>query len=72
MMIAGAIFVVIYTFLGGFLAESTSDFMQAVVMIIALVAVLTTGTVAAGGVGQVLENAKQIPGYLSLLPLHLR
>ncbi len=66
MMIAGAIFVVVYTFLGGFLAESTSDFMQAVVMIIALVAVLTTGTVAAGGVGQVLENAKQIPGYLSL------
>ena len=66
MMIAGAIFVVIYTFLGGFLAESTSDFMQAVVMIIALVAVLTTGTVAAGGMGQVLENAKQIPGYFSL------
>jgi sodium/proline symporter len=29
MMIAGAVFVILYTFLGGFLAESTSDFMQA-------------------------------------------
>ena len=36
MLIAGAIFVVIYTFLGGFLAESVSDFMQAIVMVIAL------------------------------------
>ena len=36
MMIAGAIFVLIYTAIGGFLAESASDFMQAVVMIIAL------------------------------------
>ena len=36
MMIVGAIFVLVYTILGGFLAESASDFMQAIVMIIAL------------------------------------
>ena len=66
MMIAGAVFVLVYTFIGGFLAESASDFMQAVVMVIALLTILILGTNAAGGLGNVLENAAQIPGYLSL------
>ncbi len=65
MMIAGAIFVIIYTFLGGFLAESASDFMQAIVMVIALVVVLITGVVYAGGVGSVIDNLKEIPGFLN-------
>lgn len=69
MLIAGAIFVVIYTFLGGFLAESVSDFMQAIVMVIALVTVLVTGTIHAGGLDAVIENARAIPGYLSLTTL---
>jgi len=63
MMIAGAIFVLFYTFLGGFLAESVSDFMQGIVMIFALAAVLITGVFAAGGVSTVVENSKQIPGF---------
>ena len=63
-MIVGAIFVVVYTFLGGFLAESASDFMQAVVMVLALVIVLTVGTITAGGLGNVFENLKAIPGFL--------
>ena len=63
MMIAGAVFVVIYTFLGGFLAESTSDFMQSIIMIVALVAVLVVSTIAAGGASQVIENVKAIPGF---------
>ncbi len=63
MMIVGAVFVLIYTILGGFLAESASDFMQAIVMIIALGVVVTVGTVAAGGLGAVIENAKSIPGF---------
>lgn len=65
MMIAGAIFVVIYTFLGGFLAESASDFMQAVVMIFALTVILITGTLAAGGFQAVVDNAKNIPGFFT-------
>lgn len=65
MMIVGAVFVLIYTFLGGFLAESASDFMQAIVMIIALVGVMAFGVANAGGFGAVLENAKAIPGYFS-------
>ncbi len=64
MMIVGAVFVLVYTLLGGFLAESASDFMQAVVMIVALVVVVITGTVAAGGIGEVLDNAKNVPGFL--------
>lgn len=66
MMIAGAVFVVVYTFLGGFLAESASDFMQGTVMIVALVAVLSLGTAAAGGPAAVVANVQNIPGYLSL------
>lgn len=66
MMLIGAAFVVIYTLLGGFLAESVSDFMQAIVMICALILVLIFGTVKAGGISAVFENAKSIEGYLSL------
>ena len=63
MMILGAVFVLAYTILGGFLAESASDFMQAIVMIIALIAVVIVGTVTAGGLGAVIDNAKSIPGF---------
>ena len=66
MMIVGALFVIFYTFIGGFLAESASDFMQAIVMVFALVVILVTGTINAGGIDAVLENAKAIPGYFSL------
>lgn len=69
MLIAGAVFVLLYTIIGGFLAESASDFMQAVVMIIALLGVLILGTVNAGGIGAVIDNAKAIPGYFSLTSL---
>lgn len=67
MVIVSALFVLTYTFLGGFLAESTSDFMQAVVMILALVLVVALGVAAAGGISAVIANAEQIPGFLSLL-----
>ena len=65
MMIAGALFVVFYTFIGGFLAESTSDFMQGIVMIIALTAVLIVGITHAGGIGAIVENARAIPGFFN-------
>ena len=64
LMIGGAVFVVVYTFLGGFLAESTSDFMQGIVMIVALGLVLVTGLVYAGGPAAVLSNLNKIPGFL--------
>jgi sodium/proline symporter len=66
MLIVGAIFVVAYTLIGGFLAESVSDFMQAIVMVTALIAVIIVGLVKAGGLGAVIDNAKSIEGFLSL------
>ena len=66
MMIIAAIFVLLYTFLGGFLAESASDFMQAIVMVVTLVAILALSVANAGGLDAVLANARQYDGYLSL------
>ena len=66
MMILSAVFVLLYTFLGGFLAESASDFMQAVVMVVALVSILTLSIANAGGLDAVIANAQSIDGFLSL------
>ncbi len=66
MMIIGAVFVIFYTFIGGFLAESASDFMQAIVMIFALIIILVVGVVKAGGFGAVIQNAQSIDGYFML------
>ena len=64
MMLVGALFVLLYTILGGFLAESASDFMQAIVMIIALVVIISLSIFQAGGLSEVISNAKNIPGFL--------
>ena len=69
MMIIGAVFVLLYTLLGGFLAESASDFMQSIVMIVALTVIVVISTVKAGGIGEVIENAGQIPGFLEFFGL---
>ncbi len=69
MMLVGAVFVLIYTLLGGFLAESASDFMQAMVMVVVLVAVLTLGVISAGGLEKVFENVKDFPGFLEFFGL---
>lgn len=65
MMIAGALFVIFYTVIGGFLAESASDFMQSIVMIFALGVILIAGTAAAGGPAAVAQNIRDIPGFTS-------
>ena len=64
MMLLGAVFVLLYTILGGFLAESISDFMQAIVMIVALSVIVVVGVVNAGGFAAIIDNAKSIPGFL--------
>ena len=69
MMILGAVFVLAYTLLGGFLAESASDFMQSIVMIIALVVIVILGTITAGGIGAVVDNAQSIPGFFEFFGL---
>ena len=69
MMIIGAVFVLLYTLLGGFLAESASDFMQAIVMILALTVIVILSTVKAGGLGEVMANANQIPGFMEFFSI---
>ena len=64
MIIIGAVFVLLYTIIGGFLAESVSDFMQAIIMIVALTVIVVIGIIQAGGIGNVVENAGSIPGFL--------
>ena len=66
-MIISAIVIVGYTTLGGFLAASTTDFIQSIVMTIALVVVMIFGIHTAGGFGAVIDNAKSLPGYFSLM-----
>ena len=69
-MVISAIVIVIYTALGGFMAASTSDFWQSIVMTIALIVVVGFGVNAAGGLGAVMENARALPGYLSLTQMY--
>ena len=69
-MIVSAIVIVVYTMLGGFLAASTSDFIQSIVMTVALLIVLGFGVSKAGGMGAVMDNARQLPGYLSFTSIH--
>lgn len=65
-MIVSAVIIVGYTAAGGFLAASTTDFIQSIIMTIAIVFVMVFATVSAGGIGAVMENAKALPGYLSM------
>ncbi|MEZ3421531.1 MAG: sodium/proline symporter [Eubacterium sp.] len=66
-MVISAVVIVAYTSLGGFLAASTTDFIQSIIMSIALVVVLVFGIHVAGGWNAVTDNAKSITDYLSLI-----
>ncbi|MBR7073215.1 MAG: sodium/proline symporter, partial [Eubacterium sp.] len=65
-MVISAIIIVGYTSLGGFNAASTTDFIQSIIMTVALVVVLAFGINSAGGIEAVSENAKSLSGYLSM------
>ena len=69
-MIICAVIIVAYTILGGFLAASTTDLIQSIVMTIALLTVVLYSANAAGGFDAVMENAQKLPGYLSLVNTH--
>ncbi|MCR5212993.1 MAG: sodium/proline symporter [Eubacterium sp.] len=69
-MIVSAIIIVGYTTTGGFLAASTTDFIQSIVMSIALLIVLFYGIHHAGGMGAVIENAQSLKGFLDMNATH--
>ncbi len=66
-MIVGAAIIISYTVMGGFMAVSTTDLIQSIVMTLALVVIVTFALDAAGGVNNVLDNATRLPGYLSVM-----
>ena len=69
-MIVSAIIIVAYTALGGFLAASTTDLIQSIVMTLALIIVVVFGINVAGGLDVVLANAQSLDGYLTLFASH--
>jgi sodium/proline symporter len=66
MVILGAALVMIYTLLGGFLAESTTDFIQGIMMFIALILVLLVGFTVTGGFQGISENLSNFPRFTDI------
>lgn len=65
MMILGAVIVFLYTFVGGFLSVSTTDLIQGMIMVFALVIVFVGSVVSIGGIDNTVEFLRSIPGFLS-------
>lgn len=70
-MIIGSLIVIAYTMTGGFLAASLTDLVQSIIMTAALIGVMIFGTVQAGGLSAVFDNAKNLAGHLSLTLSHI-
>lgn len=70
MMIISAAVILVYTAVGGFLAESTTDFIQGILMCISLTIVLIVGVVAAGGVGSIINTVNALPGFIDLTHIY--
>ncbi|MEK5330944.1 sodium/proline symporter PutP [Lysinibacillus sp. FSL W8-0992] len=61
--------VVAYTLFGGFLAVSYTDFLQGLIMFLALITVPLFGVFLTGGLSETVESIKAVnPEHLSLLP----
>lgn len=65
-MMVSALVIVLYTVMGGFRAVSTTDLIQSIVMTIALFVVVIFGVSKAGGLEAVMDNARELPGYLTM------
>ena len=65
-MVISAIVIVLYCTFGGFLAASTTDFVQSIVMTIALFVVLGFGEGVIHGFENVFANVSSMNGYLNL------
>lgn len=65
-MIVGAAILIVYTAIGGFLAASTTDLAQSIVMTVALFVIACFGVESAGGLEAIKENILSIEGVESL------
>ena len=69
-MIISAAVIVLYCTLGGFLAASTTDFIQSIIMTIALFVVVGFTEGMVGGFENVFANVQGLTGYLDLFKGH--
>lgn len=69
-MVISAAVIIAYTAAGGFLAASTTDFIQSIVMSVALIAVLCFGVGCCGGVESIGSYTTSLDGYISLFGTH--
>lgn len=69
-MIISAAVIVLYTTLGGFLAASTSDFWQSIIMTFALVFIIFFAAISVGGLGTIMDNAQSLAGYFDFNAMH--
>ena len=69
-MIASAAVIIGYTATGGFMAASVTDFVQSIIMTIALIAVVCFGLSSVGGIDVVASFSTSLDGYISLLATH--
>lgn len=65
-MVLSAVVIVAYCTFGGFLAASTTDLLQSIVMTVALFVVLGLGEGFVGGFDTVFANIQSMDGYLDL------
>ncbi len=69
-MIISGVVIAAYTATGGFLAASTTDFIQSIVMTIAIFVVIGFGIGQVGSWDAVMDNAKSMAGYFSMTATH--
>ncbi|WP_218951010.1 sodium/proline symporter PutP [Desulfoluna butyratoxydans] len=66
-LLIGVAVIISYTFLGGFMAVSWTDFFQGMIMIVAIIVVPTLGIIKAGGLATTLDGIRSInPAFLSI------
>lgn len=66
-MAIGLSIILFYTMMGGFIAESWTDFVQGLIMVLAVVLMCVAAVIAAGGFGNLMTNIRSVaPNALSL------
>ena len=69
-MIISSVVIIGYTVAGGFMAASLTDFIQSIVMTIAILFVLIFTTITVGGIDAVKENTNGLQGFMSMFQTH--
>ena len=65
-MLISAAVIVLYCTMGGFLAASTTDFIQSIIMTIALFVVVGFGQAVTGGFESIFANVAELDGFLNI------